>query len=166
MINTKLIRSKILIVVTLVFSFFILYRCLRTAVGGYYFSIDYWLYGLLGILGCTLAILKKKWAKFFILWFYALQIFFINTKFIRIYLHVGFSYGVHISSTRPNLSQFPPQGVTFNLVGIALFIFAILTSMSNEHSEIGNEYDWKCPECGTFNEYNLIKCKCGYEDEE
>jgi hypothetical protein len=166
MINTKLLRSKILVAITLGFSGYILYRCLSAAIFGYFFPIDYWLYGILGLLGCTLAILKKKWARFCILSFYALQVFFIKTKLITIYYHVGFYYARHVSRVEPDLSEFPPRGVTYNIVGIALFVIASMLSASNKYS--GNEaaYDWQCPECGNNNDGSLIKCKCGYEDEE
>lgn len=165
MINTKLLRSKILIILTLGFSFFILYRCIGATVGGHFVPIDYWLYAVLGLSGCLLAIFKKNWARFCILCFYALQMFFVNFPYLKLYYHVGFYYSIHVSKVKADHSQVPLPGITLNLVGIVLFIFALFLLLSNEYSGSKAVYDWQCPECGNFNDGSLIKCKCGYEDE-
>lgn len=165
MINLKLFRSKILLAVTFGLALLVLCRCLL-AIRSAYVPLDYWLYGALGVSGCILALIKNKWARLCILGFYALQVFFINTPFFKLYYHVGFYYARHASTVKPDLSQFPLPGVSVNLVGVAMLIFAFLFSLYNDHSVSGDELDWQCPECGLHNDYSLIRCKCGYEDEE
>jgi hypothetical protein len=167
MINTKLISAKILIAITFLLSIKVLARCVFLLVDKAFLPLDYFLFGVLGLAGAILAVLKNNQAKRCLLAFYAAQMFFIRTKYINIVYNTGVNFAFHVSSIRTDPSKFPQPGVTINFAGIALFLLVFWSSVFVKGAEkIESGEEWQCPECEGFNSYSMLRCKCGYEYEE
>lgn len=60
MINTKLISAKILIAITFLLSIKVLARCVFLLLDKAFLPLDYFLFGVLGLAGAVLAILKNN----------------------------------------------------------------------------------------------------------
>lgn len=167
MINTKLISAKILVAITFLFSIKVLAKCVFLVVDKAAVPLDYFLFGVLGLVGAILVLLKNNQAKRCLLAFYAAQMLFIKTKYINIAYNTGVNFALHISSVRTDPSQFPQPGVTINFLGIALFLLVFWSSVFIKDAEkIESGDEWQCPECNGLNGYDMVRCKCGYEYEE